>query len=312
MSSARVAVLVNPRSSARGRVRERALERLRARLEGVAEIETQGGEDDCARAAEAIARVAPDVLVALGGDGTANLALRALLEAKVGERTALGLLPLGTGNNVARSFGLRPLAEGEVALARALAAIESGPRRAIDVGWAGERPFLGCFALGMDADVLHLRNRMHRTLRVEGGYGLYLAGVAAGLAHRTHGGTARLWLDGVRETCELYNLAVVNTPIYAGPLCFDGASDATDGRLDVHAVASAGEYLSEYPRAWLRYLRRRSGTKSRPSTLLRRVRELRVDFEKPVSAQGDGEELGAAASFRIHVSPRAVRICKPA
>jgi diacylglycerol kinase family enzyme len=278
----------------------------------VAEVETRGAEDDCARAAETVAQAAPDVLAALGGDGTANLALRALLEAKLGERTALGLLPLGTGNNVARSFGLRPLAEGEAALSHALGALESGPRRAVDVGWAGERPFLGCFALGMDADVLRLRNGMHRALGVEGGYPLYLAGVAAGLARRAHGGRARLWLDGVRETCDLFNLAVVNTPVYAGPLCFDAASNASDGRLDVHAVASPREYLVEYPRAWLRYLRRRSGAQSRPSALLRRARELRVDFERPVAAQADGEELGAAASFRIHVSPRALLLCTPA
>ena len=118
----------------------------------------------------------------------------------------------------------------------------------------------------MDADVLALRNRMHRRLAprgVEGGYALYLAGFAGSLLRGAHGGTARLSLDGVRESCTLYNLAVVNTPIYAGPFRFDGANDSADGLLDVHAVTSAGEYLAEYPSAWVRHLRVQGGAQPR-------------------------------------------------
>ena len=95
---------------------------------------------------------------------------------------------------------------------------------------------------------------------------------------------------------------MVNAPIYAGPFRFDGANDCADGLLDVHAVTSAGEYLSEYPSAWLRYLRVQGGARAAPSPLLRRAREIRVEFERPVAAQADGEELGAATSLR---DPRA-------
>jgi len=296
------------------RLRARALTKLRERFPVVAELETSGDAGDGRRAAELVATVAPDVLVAAGGDGTVSLALAALLETKSAERSALAFLPLGTGNNAARSFGLRALADGDAALALALAAIESGPRRAIDVGLVAGRPFLGSVAIGMDADVLALRNRWHRRLAprgVEGGYGLYLAGFAANLLAGPHGGTARLSLDGVRETCALYNVVVVNAPVYAGPLRFDGPNDCADGLLDVHAVASAGEYVSEYPRAWLRHLRVERGENARPSPLLRRAREIRVEFERPVAAEADGEELGAAAVFEIRALPRALQICLP-
>ena len=280
----------------------------------VAELDTRGDAGDGGRLAELVTATAPDVLVAAGGDGTARLALGALFETKSAESSALGFLPLGTGNNAARSLGLRALADGDAALTLAVAAIESGPRRAIDIGLVGGRPFLGSFAIGMDADVLALRNRMHRRLAprgVEGGYTLYLAGFAGSLLRGAHGGTARLSLDGVRESCTLYNLAVVNTPIYAGPFRFDGANDSADGLLDVHAVASAGEYLSEYPSAWLRHLSVQGGRAPRPTPLLRRAREIRVEFDRPVAAEADGEELGAAASFEIRVLPRALRVCVP-
>jgi diacylglycerol kinase family enzyme len=311
----RIAVVVNPRSRARARLRARTLARLRERLGPLAELETRGDEQDAARIAALIGAEPPEVLVAAGGDGTVALALRALLEAKAAERTALAILPLGTGNNAARSFGLRALGDGEAALALALEAIASGPRRRVDVGLVAGRPFLGAVAIGMDADVLALRNRVHRRIAprgVEGGWGLYLAGFAANLFAGPHGGTARLWLDGVRETCALYNLAVVNAPVYAGPFRFDGENDCADGRLDVHAVASAREYVSEYPRAWLRHLSAGRGGRPKPSPLLRRAREVRVEFERPVAAEADGEEIGAAASFELRALPGALRLCTPA
>jgi diacylglycerol kinase (ATP) len=306
--------VVNPRSRARARLRAQALATLRESAGPLVELETRGDAEDATRLAALLDAEAPDVLVAAGGDGTVNLALRALLDTKCVERTALAFFPLGTGNNAARSFGLRALGDGEAALALALAAIASGQRRRIDVGTVAGRPFLGAVAIGMDADVLALRNRWHRRIAprgVEGGYGLYLAGFAANLLAGPHGGAARLVLDGVRETCALYNLAVVNAPVYAGPFRFDAANDCADGLLDVHAVASAGEYVSEYPRAWLRHLRLERGGAARPSPRLRRAREIRVDFERPVAAEADGEEIGAAAAFEIRALPGAIRVCMP-
>jgi diacylglycerol kinase family enzyme len=254
----------------------------------------------------------PDVLVAVGGDGTAAIALRALLDAKHTEQTALALLPVGTGNNAARSLGVRPLREGAGALEQAVAAVSTGSRDPVDVGLLDGRPFLGSVAIGMDADVLALRNRIHRRLEGRsGGYGLYLAGAFASLVRGDHGSRGRLSLDGVCETRSLYNVAVINAPVYAGPLRFDGENDCADGLLDVHAVASGWEYLAEYPGAWLRYLRVRRGASALPSPLLRRAREIEVEFEHPIAAQADGEEIAASPSFRVGVLPGVLRFCRP-
>jgi diacylglycerol kinase family enzyme len=311
MSRPRVGVVVNGRLRGRGRALERALARLGARTRVVAALDTAGDGADLERVVALLAGAAPDVLVAAGGDGTLALALRALLEARAAAPPALAVLPFGTGNNAARSFGLRALRDGPAALARAVAAIETGPRRAVDVGLLGDRPFLGSVAIGMDADVLALRNRIQRRLAgASGGYALYLGGALASLLG-AHGGRARLTLDGACEACEVFNLAVVNAPVYAGPLRFDGENDCADGRLDVHVVASGREYLAEYPSAWLRYLRVLRGEKAPPSARLRRAREIEVEFERPVPAEADGEQIGSAARFQFRVLPRAIRLCVP-
>lgn len=312
MSQLRVGAVVNARLRARGRGFAHALARLGESTRVVAELDTRGDDSDVWRVVELLRDAEPEVLVAAGGDGTVGLALRALFEAKRAEHTALAFLPLGTGNNAARSFGLRALREGAGALERAVAAIAAGPRRASDVGLLDGRPFLGSVAIGMDADVLALRNRIQRRLGgLATGYGLYLGGALASLLKSGHGGRARLSLDGVSETREIYNLAVVNAPVYAGPLRFDGENDCADGLLDVHAVASGWEYVAEYPSAWLRYLRVRQGTKAGPSPLLRRARAIHVELERPLPAEADGEEIGASASFRFSVLPRALRVCVP-
>ena len=185
---------------------------------------------------------------------------------------------------------------------------------AIDVGVISGRPFLGSAALGMGADVLALRNRLHHRFlgrAREGGYPLYVASFAWRAARGGPRGRARLWLDDARETRELVSLVVVNAPVYAGPLRFDGPNECDDGLLDVHAASSLGEVLREYPRAWLRYLQVRYAHDAAPSRQLRRVRTLRVEFEEPVSAQADGEELEAARCFEFRVLRGALRVCRP-
>jgi diacylglycerol kinase (ATP) len=289
------------------------LARLRESARVVAELATSGDPSEGERLARLLSSHEPDVLVAAGGDGTASLALRALLDAKCAERTALAILPLGTGNNAARSFGLRALRDGADAVALAVGAITGGARRFVDLGCIDGRPFLGSVSIGMDADVLALRNRLHQRLAgvgLDAGYALYL-GASLGSLLSEHGAPARLTLDGEMERLALFGLCVVNAPVYAGPIRFDAANDCADGRLDVLALRSGREYVAEYASGWLRYLRAGSGAVVRPSARLRRAREIRVDFERPVAAQADGEPLGAAASYRIAVLPGAVRLCLP-
>jgi YegS/Rv2252/BmrU family lipid kinase len=85
----------------------------------------------------------PDLLVVGGGDGSLSEAVKHLAHRDV----ALGVLPLGTTNNFARSLGL-PLD-----LASAVKVFSRGKVADIDLGMAGDRPFANLVSFGVSVEV---------------------------------------------------------------------------------------------------------------------------------------------------------------
>ena len=143
----RIGVLLNP-TSGKGRVRrhrDAVLAALSGRGDEVVTIQGADAEQAAAvladRAAEGL-----DVLVAVGGDGTVHQALQAV----AGTDTALGIIPLGTGNDAATSVGIPPLLE------QATGVVLDGHTRTFDVGVArtadGQpRYFLCVLSTGFDS-----------------------------------------------------------------------------------------------------------------------------------------------------------------
>jgi diacylglycerol kinase family enzyme len=121
-----------------------------AALEGTVDLDvrtTRGRGHATELAADAVARQL-DAVIVLGGDGTANEALQALAHTSV----ALGLVPGGGANVLARALGLP--ADPVGATSRLLRALRGGRRRRIGLGGADDRLFGFNAGMGFDAAVV--------------------------------------------------------------------------------------------------------------------------------------------------------------
>ena len=102
-----------------------------------------------------------DVCIAVGGDGTVNEVARGILNRGWGK---LGIIPGGTGNDLAKSLGI------EEDHQKALAVILSEREREIDLGSVDGRYFFNIASLGFDSEVVRHTNRIKRMIKGKASY----------------------------------------------------------------------------------------------------------------------------------------------
>lgn len=294
-----VALLTNPaaRAGAHTGAAMRAAERMRAAGLRVSVISGGSAAESTSLLRTALDLGANAVVVA-GGDGTAALAVQEL----AGGTIPLGIVPAGTGNDLATSLGLRDLdADG------AADAVIAGRTRTIDLARAtrpdGSSTLYGTvLASGFDSKVNDRANRMrwpHGAARYNVAIlveFLRLRGIPFEVELTLDDGTARC-LSG-----ELVMVTVGNGPTYGGgiPICPD--ADLHDGLLDVTLVRPAGRLrlLRLLPRVY------RGTHTSAPEVSTYRVSSVRL-VAGGVTAYADGDPLGPLP-LSIEVVPAALRV----
>jgi diacylglycerol kinase (ATP) len=216
-------------------VRDRALARLRAAGLGVRSL--QGG--DAAEALDLARQCVADgvdALVVCGGDGMVHVAVQAV----AGTGTPLGIVPAGTGNDVARYFDI-PLKDPEVAAARVVA----GRTRTVDLARSGSRYFVTVLAAGFDAVVNERANRMTWP---KGQMRYNLATLAELRVFEPL--PYALQLDDRQLSLEAMLVAVGNGPSFGGGLRITEGAVLDDGMLDVVIIKpiSKPDLVRTYPK----------------------------------------------------------------
>jgi len=277
-----LAVLTNP-TAGRGRYRhvlDEVLERLRATGWPVEVLRPETAEQAPVQCRAARDRGAT-ALVAVGGDGTVNLGLQAV----AGTGVPFGIVPAGTGNDVAANLGLpaHPVPAAHT-IADALLAERS---RTFDLGRAEladgtVRWFAGVLGAGFDAIV----NERANAMRYPKGRRRYdVASLAEVLRLRPRRYTIEL--DGVITELDAVLVAIGNTACYGGGYRICPDADPHDGLIDVlvGGAFSRMGLLRIMPRAY-------KGTHlSHPLVRSHQVASVTVDAEGIV-AYADGERVG--------------------
>ncbi|MFD5229570.1 diacylglycerol kinase [Streptomyces qaidamensis] len=284
-----ITLFVNP-TAGRGRGARAAQPAASALRAAGFSVRTVLGED----AADALVRARAAVeggtgaLIAVGGDGMAGLALRAV----AGTRTPLGLVAVGTGNDFARTLGL-PVREPAAAGRMIADALKCGRIRDIDLGQVGDRWFGTVLASGFDSRVNDRGNRMRwPTGRLK--YDLAMIAELAGFRPVPY----RIRLDDgeVREV-EATLVAVGNGSSYGGGMRICPGADLTDGLFDITVVGdcSRATLLRVFPRVY------RGTHVGHPKVTVLRAARVEIAAED-VTGYADGEPLGP-----LPLSARCVR-----
>lgn len=292
------ALLVSPSGGdgIAGRVAGTVAELLRDSVSSLRTLAADTAAGSARLAADAVAEGA-DVLVVLGGDGLAHLALQAC----AGTSTTLGVIPAGTGNDLARAIGMP--SDPVVAAAELAKSLTAGRRRSLDLGKiAGGAWFGTVLCAGFDAAV----NARANAMRWPRGPRRYDLAVLAELAAFR---TRPVWVgtDGVALSLEATMIAIGNTATYGGgiPICPDATAD--DGQLDVTVVGGIrrAELLRMLPTL-------RSGRHVRhPAVRTLRARSVRLSGSSGWRAYADGEPQ-ARLPITVSCVPGALTIVPPA
>ncbi|HVV76865.1 MAG TPA: diacylglycerol kinase [Mycobacteriales bacterium] len=292
MTSLNVALIVNP-SAGKGRAAKQVAAVAGRIRQGGANVSILIGAD--AEDALAVARKAVadgvDALVALGGDGMVHLALNAV----AGTDTPLGIIPAGTGNDLAATLKLPT--KDPVAAAGVVADRLRDGARPMDAIRVGDKWFGCVLGAGFDSRVNDRANRMSWPKgRMRYNFAMVAElGVFAPLPFE-------LVIDGEELKTEAMLVAIGNAKSYGAGMHVLPDADVHDGLLDVMVLGpvSKPEFLKTFPKVF-------KGThKSHPAVMMRTAKVVEVS-SPGVTAYADGEYL-ADLPIRCECIPGAVRI----
>jgi diacylglycerol kinase (ATP) len=283
-------LLLNP-SAGRGRAAKRvgaAVEELQ-RLGAEVSLGVASSAPHLAELAREASAGTWDRIVACGGDGTVHWVLRGLDR----ERAVLGVLGLGSGNDLSRVLKMpqsvaescRMLLEGDVV--------------PFDVATANGVPWLGVGALGFDSEVARYANDHVRHLR---GSLAYLYAIFRVIGKFTPH-EIRIEIDGESRTEHVMLLAVGNTHRYGGGIAIVPTAQPDDGMLDLCIVSrcSRWQLLRTLPKAY------RGRHVESPFVRIERVERLAVTASETLELFADGEPV-TTTPVELAIAPQKLRI----
>jgi YegS/Rv2252/BmrU family lipid kinase len=285
-------VLVNPAAGG-GRALELLPEARRAldeRRVAYRVVETTGLEHGCVEAR--MAAGAGEVVVVMSGDGLIGQIGGAL--ANTG--AALGILPGGRGNDLARVLGI------PTDMAGAVEVLAAGNAREIDVGEVNGKRFLGIASCGFDSEA----NRIANEARHVKGRLVYLYAALWALA-TWKPATFTLTIEGAREQATGYTVAMANSKAYGGGMYAAPTAELDDGELDVGVTGNVSK---------LRFLRGLGKVFEGEHLEVLDVRiwrtaEVTVEADRPFAVYADGDHITDLPAT-ARVLRRALRVIAPA
>ena len=229
-----------------------------------------------------------DVVVAVGGDGTVNEVARSLIHTG----TALGIIPCGSGNGLARHLRIPMKPEG------ALRVISSCHIEKLDYGMIDQVPFFCTCGVGFDAFISDCFARSRRR-----GLLSYVRNtLKEGLKYRPE--TYDITIDGEHQTHQAFLIACANASQYGNNFYIAPHASMADGLMDVTLMKPFS--LLEAPRIALQLIRKSITRNSH--VLSFRCRHLHIRRSAPGVIHFDGDPKEAGDELDIRLIPQGINV----
>jgi YegS/Rv2252/BmrU family lipid kinase len=289
-----VALIVNP--SAGGGRAAKALPAVEARLRALGvDLEVDATRDlGHARELAVAGAQRGRVVVTLSGDGMLGAVAGALRDVP---GAVVGVLPGGRGNDFARVVGIPLDAEA------ACDVIAHGVARPVDLGLAGEHPYIGIASVGFDSEANRIANRAPARL----GPLVYLYGALGALA-TWKPAAFTVDVDGDRRLFSGWSVGACNSKAYGGGMFVAPDAELDDGQLDVVYMERTSK--ATFVRKVLPKVFKGEHVKE-PSVHVLRGVEIRVDADRPFMVYADGDPVGELP-MTFRALPGALQVLLPA
>jgi YegS/Rv2252/BmrU family lipid kinase len=234
-----------------------------------------------------------ELIVVGGGDGTLNMLLPTLLKMD----KAVGVIPLGTANDFARSL---EISEDPGDAARV---IVDGSTRPVDIASANGRPFLNVVNIGLGEKVARLHKGWTKRLLGFASYPLRWFAVW----RKTRLLTVRAAVDGqAPEDFRASQVSVANSSSFGRHFQIDQDNGLHSGRLSVARIDPRSLF------SWMKLLPRflNGNVGKSPDAAVSRARQVRIETRPRAVFSGDGEVMGRTP-VDIRVEPSALRVFAP-
>lgn len=233
-----------------------------------------------------------ELVIIGGGDGTLNSAIESLTDTKL----PLGILPMGTANDLARTLGI------PTDLSAACQVIASGKTRLIDLGWVNGQYFFNVASLGLSVQITQ---RLTKDVKQRWGVFAYAFTALQTLL------SARPFRAEIKVNNQCFNvktlqIAIGNGRYYGGGMTV--AEDATidDNRLDLYSLETKNwwEILTLLPAM------RQGNHTDWPNVRALHAQEFEVNTSKRRPINTDGE-ITTHTPAKFRVIPQALAVIAP-
>ncbi len=288
----RIRYIINPKSGAK----------RKEHLPAMIEMQTDKNEIDfevclteAPKQATELAREAAekkfDVVVAVGGDGSVNETAKGL----IGSNTALGIIPTGSGNGMARHLSI-PLKHED-----AIAVINRCKKEMIDTVTVNNEFCIGTIGIGFDAHISHLFAKSETR-----GYSTYVKLVLTEF-YKYKPKTFEITIDGKKISTECFLLTFANSSQFGNNAVIAPFANAKDGILDVSMMKKFPFYVAPH------LIYRLMNNIIHRSRFFNGEKGKKIHVKNPGIMQGhiDGEPVTFHGDLNIEIVPASLSVVIP-